>query len=68
MSVLGGPAGDRPDTKFWRDLKFRRDINPSAPPRGYYEPGSAPLRNQVRRALASMLGNVKKPMRRWAEK
>jgi hypothetical protein len=62
MSVLGpappGATGDRPDTKF------RRDIDPTDPPRGYYEPGSAPLRNQVRRALASMLGKVTRPMRR----
>jgi hypothetical protein len=68
MSVLGGPAGDRPDTKFRRDLKLRRDIDPSDPPQGYYEPGSAPLPNQARRAVASMLGRVKRPIRRWAEK
>jgi len=66
MSVLGGPTsgatGDRPDTKL------RKGIDPSDPPHGYYKPGSAPLRNQVRRALASVVGKVTRPVRRWAQK
>jgi|SoiMethySBSTD1v2_1073268.scaffolds.fasta_scaffold4464996_2 hypothetical protein len=62
MSVLGpappGLTGDRPDTKL------RGNIDPTDPPDGYYEPESAALRNQVRRALASMLGKLTRPMRR----
>jgi hypothetical protein len=66
MSVLGpappGLTGDRPDTKL------RGNIDPTDPPDGYYEPESAALRNQVRRALASMVGKLTRPMRRRTQR